>query len=127
VVVHAVAVVERVPGRHEQVARQPPGDQQRAERDVLVRLGELRMNERRDHVVRELGAHQRVHRGGRGLLGPADRVRAEHALRKPEGRADRDRRGHQREHREERHLRGMARRAVRLRAARDADQQRPRP
>ena len=126
VVAHAVAVVERVAGRHEQVARQPPGDQQRADRDVAMRLGELRVHERRGRRVGEIRPHQDADGVARGLLRLRDHARADEPLREPERRADRDRRGHQRQHCEERHLGRVPSRAVRLRPAPHLDQQRPR-
>ena len=53
------------------MARQPPGDQQRADRDVTVRLGELRVHERRDHHVGELGPHEDADRVACGRSPPS--------------------------------------------------------
>jgi hypothetical protein len=122
-----VGEVERVPGRGEQVAREPPRDQQAADRDAALRLGELRVHERLHDGVRQIRADQRAHRARDRVLGLMHRARADQPLRESERRPDRDRRRDERQHREEGHLRRVTGGAMPDRAAGDALHQWPEP
>jgi hypothetical protein len=108
-VLDPVGSVQRVAGGGEQVAGQPPGQDQTAERDATALLAELRSHERRDDLVGKPRAHQHP-QGGDGLvLSARDPLRPNESLEEAEGGADRHRRRHQRQQGEERHLGGMAR------------------
>ena len=124
-VVHAVGGVERVARGGEQVARQPPGDEQAAERDAAAGLRELRVHERRDDGVGQIRPHQRAHGAGHRVLGLVDRVLPDHLAEEPERGADGHGRGHEREHGEERHLGRVAGDAVALRGAQQMERHPP--
>jgi hypothetical protein len=72
------------------------------------RLQELGVDERRDDLLGEVGAHERAHDAHGAVLGVGHRPRADDAAQQRQRRADGHGRRHEREHREERHLRRVA-------------------
>ena len=85
---------------------------QRADGHAAARLLELRVDERRDDAIGQVGAHQRAHGGRRGVLGLRRRPGPDEPLREAHDRPHRDGRRHERHDREEGHLGRVPRRPV---------------